>query len=45
MALEVLQSRKRATAGSANVGPRLVRFRGRNVAIGTRLTVQVGLLL
>jgi hypothetical protein len=45
MALEVLQARKRATAGGADVGPRLVCFRGRNVAIGTRLTIQVGLLL
>jgi hypothetical protein len=44
MALEVLQSRERATASGADVGPRLVCLGGRDSSIGTCLTIQVGLL-
>ena len=45
MALEVLQSRERATASGADVGPRLICLGGRDIAVGTRLTIKVGLLL
>lgn len=45
MTLQVLQSRKGATASGADMGPRLVCLGGRNVAIGAGLTIGLGLLL
>lgn len=45
MALEMLQSCKRATAGGADMGPRLVRLGGRDIAIGAGLPIGLGLFL
>lgn len=45
MTLQVLQSRKGATAGGTDMGPRLVCLGRGNIAIGAGLAISFGLLL
>lgn len=44
MAFQMFQSRKRATAGRANVRPGLVRFRWRDIAVDTSVAIGFRLL-